>query len=153
MKYLLIIFVMALAVAPLTHFLPSKRQRQVVRLREYAAVHGLFVEFRDLPGSREVGQRTGRRAEQVIYYGLRLVPSRNKPRGQRTWLRNADGWRGFEHREVLNPRMQGVPEAVSAIGFGEASCGIYWLEAGTEEDVEAIRVALNNWAQELKLAS
>ena len=38
MTYLLIIFVIALALAPLSHFVPSKRQREIARLREYAAV-------------------------------------------------------------------------------------------------------------------
>ena len=50
MKYFLILFVLALAIAPLTHFLPSKRQRQIARMREYAALHGMFVEFRKLEG-------------------------------------------------------------------------------------------------------
>ena len=57
MKYLLILFIIALALAPLTHFLPSKRQRKVAGLREYAAVHGLFVEFRKLPGSEREAVR------------------------------------------------------------------------------------------------
>ena len=49
LTFLLIVFVIALALAPLGHFVPSKRQRAIARMREYAAVHGLFVEFRDLP--------------------------------------------------------------------------------------------------------
>ena len=49
LTYFLIIFVIAVALAPLGHFLPSKRQRKVARMREYAAVHGMFVEFRALP--------------------------------------------------------------------------------------------------------
>ena len=48
MTYLLIIFVIALALAPLSHFVPSKRQREIARLREYAAVEleqaGLAIE-------------------------------------------------------------------------------------------------------------
>ncbi len=46
LTYFIIIFVVALALAPLSHFLPSKRQRKVAGMREYAAVHGMFVEFR-----------------------------------------------------------------------------------------------------------
>ena len=66
MKYVLILFVIALALAPLSHFYPSKRQRLVARMREYAAVHGLFVEFRDLPARGE--PVPGERRAQVIYY-------------------------------------------------------------------------------------
>ena len=47
----LILFVIALALAPLWHFLPSKGQRKAARMREHAAVQGLFVEFRELPGA------------------------------------------------------------------------------------------------------
>ncbi len=57
MTYLLIIFVIAVALAPLSHFVPSKRQRQIARMREYAAVHGLFVEFRGVPGRDRVRAR------------------------------------------------------------------------------------------------
>jgi len=60
--YLLIIFVIALALAPLSHFVPSKRQRKVVCLREYAAVHGLFVEFRTLPGVKVAASHPARPA-------------------------------------------------------------------------------------------
>ncbi len=161
LKYLLILFVLALAIAPLTHFLPSKYQRKVARLREYAAVHGLFVEFRDLPGSKEAGARIGRKAEQVIYYGLRLPASRIKSRSRLAWLRDGPPaqttvidepiWRGLGHREAVNSCLNTLPEAVSAVGLDEASCGIYWLEAGSEEDVEAIRAALKNWAEALNL--
>lgn len=163
LKYLLIVFVLALAIAPLTHFLPSKHQRKVARLREYAAIHGLFVEFRDLPGSKEAGARIGRKAEQVIYYGLRLPASRNKPRSRQAWLRDGPPaltavieepvWRGLGHRKAVNSCLNTLPEAVNAVGLDEASCGIYWLEAGSEQDVEAIRAALNIWAEALKLSA
>ena len=79
MEILIILVVVALALAPLTNFIPSQRQRHVARLREYAAVHGLFVEFRDMPGSEvsRLGER--QRPQQLIYYGKRLPPSRKDP--------------------------------------------------------------------------
>jgi hypothetical protein len=57
LTYLLIILVIAIALAPLSHFVPSKRQREVARMREYAAVNGLFVEFRGVPGADRVRSR------------------------------------------------------------------------------------------------
>ncbi|MCB1845393.1 MAG: hypothetical protein KDI09_20665, partial [Halioglobus sp.] len=67
LTYLLIAFVLLLAVAPLLHFRPSKRQRALARMREYAVLHGLQVEYRKLP-TEQRGRRpvTG----DVIYYGL-----------------------------------------------------------------------------------
>ena len=42
MTYFLIALLVALAIAPLLHFLPSKRQRKQAQLRERAALSGLF---------------------------------------------------------------------------------------------------------------
>ena len=78
MKYLLIVFIIFLALAPLSHFVPSKRQRKIARLREYAAVHGLFVEFRHLPGSSREGSPARASGQQIIYYGKRLPPARRR---------------------------------------------------------------------------
>ncbi|MFV8817389.1 hypothetical protein [Haliea sp. E17] len=141
MKYLIILFVVALALAPLTHFLPSKRQRQLARLREYAAVHGLFVEFRNLPGARE-----GERAEQVIYYGKRLPASRGEPRRQRAWIGGAGHWRGAGHRDPVPTATEGFPAQILACSEDEGSCGAYWKEDGEEADVAAIVAALEAWS-------
>ncbi len=140
MKYLLILLVVALALAPLTHFLPSKRQRQLARLREYAAVHGLFVEFRDLPGQRE-----GERAEQLLYYGKRLPASRGERRKRRAWLRLADGWKSLHGREAVPAIADLVPAQVLALSEDEGSCGVYWREDGEIDQVEAIVQALASW--------
>lgn len=149
MKYLLILFVIALALAPLSHFFPSKRQRLVARLREYAAVHGLFVEFRDLP-SRAGGNAdtTGRKA-QVIYYGKRLPPSRDRPRSRLSWLRDGEGWSGLDHRETEPGFCARLPGSIQALGLDENSCGVYWEEQGEEADVEKIVAALEAWAEAL----
>lgn len=149
MKYLLILFVLAVAIAPLTHFLPSKRQRLVAKLREYAAVHGLFVEFRDLP-ARDGGHGRGSdNPTQVIYYGKRLPPSREKLRSRLSWLPESEGWRGVGHREGTPACAEQLPGAIQALGQDEASCGIYWQEEGLEADVEMIVQALESWAGHL----
>ena len=84
LKYLLIVFVIALALAPLSHFVPSKRQRHIARLREYAAVHGLFVEFRSLPGTAR------ERADgHTIYYAGLPCQGGQPPGLAARWLRLA----------------------------------------------------------------
>lgn len=150
MEILLILVVVALALAPLTNFIPSKRQRHVARLREYAAVHGLFVEFRDLPGSsvNRVGER--QRPHQLIYYGRRLPPSRREPRPQRAWLAAAEGWSGVEHRLEPPVCVQQLPPSILALSQEESSCGVYWREAGEEAQVQQIVVALESWGEQLK---
>ncbi len=148
MKYLLILFIIAVALAPLTHFLPSKRQRQQARMREHAAVEGLFVEFRDLPGSeQDPDMRRG--SSQVIYYGKRLPPARGKPRSRRAWLPREEGWRGLGHREAMSETLAGLPASVLAASVDEGSCGVYWREAGEDEDAARIVQQVQAWAAEL----
>ena len=79
LSYLIIFFVIALALAPLSHFIPSKAQRKVARLREYAATHGLFVEFRDVPARKGASftakpavRAADRKNTRTIYYGKRV---------------------------------------------------------------------------------
>lgn len=144
MKYLLILFVIALALAPLSHFVPSKRQRLVARMREYAAVHGLFVEFRSLPA--RAAPAPGGRKSQVIYYGKRLPPSRDKARSPLSWLPGESGWSGVGHRVPAPLDRERLPAAIQALGLDDGSCGIYWQEQGEEADVEKIVAALEEWA-------
>lgn len=145
MKYLLILFIIAVALAPLTHFLPSKRQRQQARMRETAAVNGLFVEFRSLPGSTSGRQPTAADSGRVIYYGKRLPSSlRERPR-RAAWIRDEKGWRGLEAGSPPPAILQELPASVPAASVDEGSCGVYWQEDGGEEEVQVIVSALEAW--------
>ncbi len=145
MKYLLIIFLLALAIAPLTHFLPSKRQRQVARMREYAALHGMFVEFRELAGVSGVTERKG----AVIYYGKRLPASLRTPVEPGTWLCSGDGWRSSGPARSIPEQLAELPVPVLGGSVDQGSCGVYWTESAGEEAVEQIRLALEQWHAEL----
>jgi hypothetical protein len=145
-KYLLILFVIAVALAPLAHFAPSKRQRKVAGLREYAAVHGLFVEFRNLPGGDRY-RPSG--PQQVIYYGRRLPPARGRGRGRQAWIYHEGNWRSLKQRVAAPSVLQELPAQVLAASVDEASCGIYWQESAEQEDVERIRGVLQTWADTL----
>ena len=149
MEILLILMVVALALAPLTNFIPSKRQRHVARLREYAAVHGLFVEFRDLPGSHLSRLGEKQRPDQVIYYGKRLAPSRRDARIKRAWLAVEDGWRGVDHRQAPPAVAEQLPGSILAMSEEEGSCGVYWREPGEEPQVQQIVDALGSWSEAL----
>jgi hypothetical protein len=149
MTYLLILFVVAVALAPLSHFIPSKRQRQIARLREYAAVHGLFVEFRDLPGLAPGGRRDPAGA-QTIYYGRRLPASRKKSAGSQAWLRDGEAWRALERSTGIPAALGELPPQVLAASADENSCGAYWRESGGVEVVEQIRQALEAWSGQLR---
>lgn len=147
MTYLIIIFVIALALAPLSHFVPSKQQRKQASLREAAAVSGLFVEFRELPSSGAPGARGAR--TDSIYYGLRLRPSRGRVRRRGAWLCEEGAWRSLGERIAVPDALAQMPEGVLAASVDEASCGIYWREAGDVATVAEIQRLLAQWGEQL----
>jgi hypothetical protein len=151
MEYLIIILVVALALAPLSHFVPSKRQRAVARMRESAALKGLFVEFRQLPGqSGPDAVRSTRGNEGVIYYGKRLPPARGVsiPRG--SWVRLEEDWRSTRGTDTPPESLAGLPVSVLAASVDEGSCGIYWRESGGPEDLAQIIAVIESWAASLR---
>jgi len=147
LNYLLIAFALLVAIAPLTHFLPSKRQRLQVTLRETAALNGLFVEFREQPGPALPQQS---QASDVIYYGLRLPPSSGKGRRRCVWQLRAGGWQavGAKH-EPVPAALLAAPDSILAASVHEDSCGLYWQEAGDAATVEQIAAVLKDWAQQI----
>lgn len=148
LKYLLILFVIALALAPLGHFLPSKRQRRTARMREYAAVHGLFVEFRAMPDTGGVPLASPMAKGQVIYYGRRLPNKRGSPIESGTWVLAPQGWRNVGRRLPVPAQLSELPDGIGVASVDQSSCGIYWTESG-EDEVEQIRRALEQWCEAL----
>jgi len=144
LTYLLIVFVIALALAPLTHFIPSKRQRDIARMREYAAVHGLFVEFRDLPAAGEPAA-----IRDVIYYGKRLPNMRAGPVETAAWSRSSQGWHSVGRRLPVPAPVQDLCPDIIAASVDQSSCGVYWTESSGEAGVEEIRQILERWCEAL----
>ena len=145
MKYLLVIFVIALALAPLVQFLPNKRQRKIARMREYAAVQGLFVEFRDMPGLNVAPKSP----VGVIYYGKRLPTSRSRSVAIGAWVLLGDGWRKVSGSKQITPLLEELPIEILAASVDEFSCGVYWTESAEEGAVEQIKQVLEQWSDEL----
>lgn len=149
MTYLLIFFVIMVALAPLSHFVPSKRQRELAGLREHAAVNGLFVEFRELPGAARYPV-PDHAAGATIYYGRRLPASRHKGARRLAWRRDGQQWRTLD-RSVETPQvLTALPPQVLAASADEHSCGVYWQEEGGVAVVDQIRQVLEAWSSELQ---
>jgi hypothetical protein len=143
LTFLLIMFVVALAIAPLIHFLPSKRQRTVAGLREYAAVHGLFVEFRHAPARVAVSAPV----RDVIYYGKRLPTSRAGTVESAAWTQGQEGWRSVGRRLPAPAPLEELSVGIIAASVDQFSCGVYWRETEGEEGVEQIRQILERWCE------
>lgn len=149
MEYALVALIILVALAPLWHFMPTKRQRHQALLRESAALAGLFVEFRDLPLGPERLARLSASERQVLYYGLRLPASRKTPRQRIAWYREGGEWRSRPGR-LPPPLIAGkLPDAVQALGVSEESCGVFWQEQGDEAVVAEISALLKQWQADL----
>jgi hypothetical protein len=148
LTYLFIIFIVLVAIAPLMHFAPSKRQKQIAGMREAAALQGLYVEFRQLPGERlDVAYRPG----ELIYYGKRLPARLAGEIEAHHWIREPDGeWRGQNWRKKLPDALESLPANVAGAGVDEGSCGVYWKESSNAEDVEKICACVKAWADNLQ---
>ena len=147
--WFIVVGVVFLALAPLWHFLPSKRQRHQASLRECAALAGLFVELRDLPLPRARLERLPAAERQVVYYGCRLRPSRSAPQRRHAWYREGGDWRDAPPREPLPALASELPPAVLAIDVGPNTCGLYWREEGDEADVREFASKLLAWRDAL----
>ena len=134
-----------LALAPLWHFMPSKRQRLQARLRECAALNGLFVEFRDLPLPPVRLARLPAADRQVLYYGCRLRARRGDPPVRTSWFRDGDAWGSLPPRTALPEVAAALPAQVLAVEVSGASCGLYWREDGDEDTVRAMAGLLASW--------
>ena len=145
MKYLLILVVMALAVAPLLHFVPSPKQRRISAMRERAALGGLFVEFRDLPVVGNSAQLPQPPKGSVIYYARRLPPPRGKTERRAIWLKRGEAWQGSQLGAELPAELEDIADIAMAVSLENGSCGVYWQEQGDEEDVERIVAAVGRW--------
>jgi hypothetical protein len=145
LTYLFIVFVIAIALAPLAHFLPSKRTREVSRMREYAALHGLFVEFRNMPAAGGVPVS----APGVIYYGKRLPNMRANPIDSGCWLRAPEGWRSVGRRLPVPAPVEELSGEIIAASVDQSSCGVYWTESSGEAEVERIVQILERWCEVL----
>ena len=136
-----------MALAPLSHFVPSKAQRKIARLREYAAIQGLFVEFRDVPGAG-VRAASGNRG-RTIYYGKRV---RTRGRDKMTavaWLQREDYWVSEPRRWAVPPQLAALPAGILAVGADPDSCGVYWQECGDEQEIDQICEVLGAMAESL----
>lgn len=149
MKYFLIILIVAMVVSPLLQFAPSKRQRRVSRMRESAAVGGLFVEFRNLPEIGGVGRGSKSAGGNIIYYGKRLRPPKGKSTRQGAWQYRQGEWWCADRKQGFPASLDQLPAEIMAVSMDDASCGIYWEEVGDEAEVSQIIAALEAWSESL----
>lgn len=132
MSYLLIIFIVFVALAPLLSMMPTRRQRELADLRQAAASAGLYVKL-----EREEG------GEERVYYGCRRQRGDHEAapallsRSDEGWRQERGNWSG-ERLETLSA----LPPGVGQIREDREGIVLSWDEQGTREDVDTIARAL-----------
>lgn len=149
MVWLFIILVMALAFAPLLHFMPSKRQRRIARMREQAAIAGLFVEYREAPGGADRPWPKETNSASVIYYGKRLPAKRAGHIASVGWRRDDQGWCAVGGYVPVPACFDDLPPYVLAASVDDGSCGVFWTEPDEGAAVDQIRSSLERWSETL----
>lgn len=149
MIYLVIVGIVLLALAPLWHFVPTRRQRQQASLRETAALNGLFVEFRDLPLPSAQRERLPAADRQLLYYGCRLPNLRGPEIRAVSWYRSGEAWMSQSTRQDAPEVARRMPQSVLALGLSQSSCGLFWREQGDAGQVEELAAMLRLWRDEL----
>jgi len=137
LTWLLIIFIVALAIAPILQMVPSKKQRRLARLREYAVTHGLFVEYRPLPGK----DRQNLYRSEVLFYGKRIPDSGEFMR--QVWEREEQDWQR-EAPPAKQELLRALPDSVRVVVAEPGGVGLYWDESGEEEEIDAILAFLGD---------
>ena len=110
-------------------------------MREYAAINGLFVEFREIPVRRP--STATARSSNTIYYGKRVKARGRGPEKRIAWLREGEQWVGISRRDPVPAELSRFPGCVSAASADPESCGVYWQEQGGEEDIDQICLTLD----------
>lgn len=145
MVYIIILGVLVVALAPLWHFKPTKRQKHQAAMREAAALSGLFVEMRDLPLPAAQLERLAASERQVLYYGCRLTSSLHALDGKQSWWRRNADWESNPRRVEAPEILSRLPQSVLAIACSNDSCGFYWREEGSVEEVRELAGILFDW--------
>ena len=149
MVYLLIALTLFLAVVPILHFRPTRRQRLVTQLRDAALKYGLFVEFRKDDIFNKCNLSSDADRADIIFYGLRIPRSVEIEfkKQKEVWLRDKEGWSCLTENNEFPLFLNCLPNDILAASYDAGCFGVYWTERGEVKDVEKISLSLASWAE------
>ncbi len=145
MTYLLIVFVLALALAPIFALMPSKRQKLQMELRDRARQIGLQVLVCDIPQTRRQQVRQQRTEQGVVYRRLWEHSEMLKKQFQYIRVRGDDNPEPMpsEIKVQLEQLLFNLPDSVRAVDCATVGLGVYWKEEGSQDDVSMIKEQLD----------
>ena len=164
MAYLLIIFLILIALAPLVWVKSSPRQQQIARLRRLATTEGLHVTLCHAPDAREgegrldqvkytlswpVNLATEEKPGQwlLLHHSRRGDPS---PWQDWTWLNRS---RDSATKQSINEVVEKFTGDVSGLSCNAEGVQLYWREKGSEQELMGFVAALKELQKSLLNAS
>jgi hypothetical protein len=136
LTWLLIVFIVFVALAPLMTMMPTRQQKQLANIRQAAAVAGLQVQLHEPPG-------LGANKRLMACYGLRAGHrQRLTPTG--SFVREGESWRNLDRRGTVLPNTAGhtFPEGVSHLVVAPDQVLAFWDEHGDTGDIDTIKSGL-----------
>lgn len=143
----IVFVVIALFVGPVMLARPSPRDRQLERLRRYAATHGIRVEVVSLPPAAR-GLH-----DDLPVARYRLPPPKDAVVSGEPALFRRHPERGFELLQpvsiagealaaALAAEFAALPETVRVVELDDRGAAVYWRERGDEAGIEALAAQL-----------
>ncbi len=149
MTYLFIFLGLAMVIAPLMAFKPSKTVKRQMAFRERAIALGLQVKVADLPQSHR--DKVRREAiEQGVVYRLPFIRRQSLAHINRQCCVNTEQgleWSGQVEdvvKVLFEAQFQQLTEDTVALELSSVGVGVYWREQGTIERVEQLHQVLDS---------
>ena len=155
MSYLIILLIVAVVVGPVMWMMPSAKQKQQIRIRDYAMRQGLQIKIADLPQSHKQMVRKESPVQGVVY---RLPLTSDKPITLKTisCLKKVEQgyeWQGQPQQELqslFEDVLAQCPESAMGLELSGAGVACYWQERGGEAAVDQIKSALEKFRAQIK---
>lgn len=152
MSYLIILFVVALALAPILALKPSKQQKHLIKLRDRARQLGLQVQVCEMPQTHRQQVRREDTESGVVYRLLWRHPLA-KVRQIQFLLLRPETERNTAPAPVLallQKYLDSLPDIIAAIEFTNIGVAVYWQEQGDVDVVETINNSLQGLRDQLE---
>lgn len=152
MSYLIILFVVALALAPVLALMPSKQQKHLIALRDSARAAGLQVQVCKLPQTHRQKVRKEDEESGVAYRLLWRHPDARFKTIHFTVLRaEVSAHESEGHIEsILRTALDSLPDCIMGLEFTNIGLAAFWQEQGDTDSVEIIAQTLMALKEQLQ---
>ena len=140
--YLIIIFIVAVAIAPLASALPSRAQRREAHLRSYASSLGLTIKFEPAP---DVPARFRfEPSPHLVAYRLRDANVEKDARKELLLINVGGQWIDSFTESVVQLSGHDGPTGAELATVNRGVATVFWNERGDDDDVDRLHQLLKD---------